>query len=40
MIYCNRAGRNVSLHFGIWLTMDIGIFPWISAFCIVCFLPG
>ena len=30
----------MSLHFGIWLTMDIGIFPWISAFCMVCFLPG
>jgi hypothetical protein len=30
----------MSLHFGIWLTMDIGIFPWISAFCMVCLLPG
>lgn len=30
----------MSLHFGILLTMDIGIFPWISAFCMVCFLPG
>jgi hypothetical protein len=30
----------MSLHFGIWMTMDIGIFPWISAFCMVCFLPG
>src|SRR5918994_6654918 len=29
----------MSLHFGIWLTMDIGIFPWISAFCMVCFFP-
>ncbi len=29
----------MSLHFGIWLSMDIGIFPWISAFCMVCFLP-
>jgi hypothetical protein len=29
----------MGLHFGIWLTMDIGIFPWISAFCMVCFLP-
>jgi hypothetical protein len=29
----------MSLHFGIWLTMDIGIFPWISAFSMVCFLP-
>ncbi len=31
----------MSLHFGIWLTMDnLGIFPWISAFCMVCFLPS
>lgn len=30
----------VSLHFGIWLTMDIWIFPLISALCMVCFLPG
>ncbi len=30
----------MSLHFGIWLAMDIGLFPWISAFCMVCFLPG
>ena len=29
----------MSLHFGIWLTMDLGIFPWISAFCMVCFFP-
>ena len=29
----------MSLHFGIWLTLDIGIFPWISAFCMVCFFP-
>ncbi len=29
----------MGLHFGIWLTMDIGIFPWISAFCMVCFFP-
>src|SRR5918995_290826 len=29
----------MSLHFGIWLTMDIGIFPWVSAFCMVCFFP-
>ncbi|HET7273488.1 MAG TPA: HTTM domain-containing protein [Rubrobacter sp.] len=29
----------MGLHFGIWLSMDIGIFPWISAFCMVCFLP-
>ena len=30
----------MSLHFGIWMTMNLGIFPWISAFCMVCFLPG
>jgi hypothetical protein len=30
----------MSLHFGILLTMDIGIFPFISAFCMVCFLPA
>ena len=30
----------MSFHLGIWLTMDIGIFPWISAFCMVCFLPS
>src|SRR5918994_2591452 len=30
----------MSLHFGIWLTMDIGIFPWVSAFCMVCFFPA
>jgi len=29
----------MSFHFGIWLTMDIGIFPWISALCMVCFFP-
>jgi hypothetical protein len=29
----------MSFHLGIWLTMDIGIFPWISAFCMVCFFP-
>lgn len=29
----------MSLHFGIWMTMDIGIFPWVSAFCMVCFFP-
>jgi hypothetical protein len=29
----------MGLHFGIWLTMDIGIFPWVSAFCMVCFFP-
>src|ERR687898_1796427 len=29
----------MSFHFGIWLTMEIGTFPWISAFCMVCFFP-
>ena len=29
----------MSLHLGIWLAIDIGIFPWISALCMVCFLP-
>jgi len=30
----------MSLHFGIWMTMDIGVFPWVSAFCMVCFFPA
>ncbi len=30
----------MSLHLGIWLTMDVGTFPWVSAFCMVCFLPS
>ncbi|MGI8861087.1 MAG: HTTM domain-containing protein [Rubrobacteraceae bacterium] len=30
----------MSLHFGIWTMMEIGFFPWISAFCMVCFLPA
>jgi hypothetical protein len=30
----------MGFHLGIWLTMDIGIFPWISAFCMVCFFPS
>jgi hypothetical protein len=30
----------MSLHFGIFLAMDIGLFPFISAFCMVCFLPS
>jgi hypothetical protein len=30
----------MSLHFGIFLTMYIGIFPWVSALCMVCFLPA
>lgn len=29
----------MSLHLGIWLTMSIGFFPWVSAGCLVCFLP-
>lgn len=29
----------MGLHIGIWLTMDIGIFSWISALCMVCFFP-
>lgn len=30
----------MSLHAGIWLTMSLGIFPWLGAFCMVCFLPS
>lgn len=30
----------MSLHYGIWLTMPIGIFSPLAAFCMVCFLPG
>ncbi len=30
----------MGLHFGIWLTMEVGMFPFVSAFCMVCFLPG
>jgi hypothetical protein len=30
----------MSLHFGIWLTMPIGVFSWVAAFCMVCFLPS
>ena len=30
----------MSLHFGIWITMPIGIFSFIAALCMVCFLPG
>jgi Vitamin K-dependent gamma-carboxylase len=30
----------MGLHFGIWMTMPIGIFSWIAALCMVCFLPG
>ncbi|MGH2532481.1 MAG: HTTM domain-containing protein [Thermomicrobiales bacterium] len=29
----------MSFHLGIFLTMDIGIFPWTSALCMVSFLP-
>ncbi len=29
----------MSLHFGIMLTMDIGFFPWLSALCMISFLP-
>lgn len=29
----------VGLQLGIMVTMNIGIFPWISALCMVCFLP-
>lgn len=27
-------------HLGIYLTMDVGIFPWTSALCMLCFLPA
>ena len=30
----------MSLHFGIWLTMPIGIFSWVAAFCMICLLPS
>jgi hypothetical protein len=30
----------MSLHLGIWVTMEVGLFPWISALCMVCFLSG
>lgn len=30
----------MSLHAGIWLTMSIGFFQWLSAACMVCFLPS
>jgi vitamin K-dependent gamma-carboxylase-like protein len=29
----------MSLHYGIWSTMEIGLFPFTSALCMVCFLP-
>jgi hypothetical protein len=30
----------MAFHLGIFLTMDVGIFPWTSASCMVCFLPS
>lgn len=30
----------MGLHFGIWMTMPIGLFSWIAALCMVCFLPS
>ena len=30
----------MAFQFGIMLTFDIGIFPWTSALCMVCFLPA
>jgi len=30
----------MGLHFGIWSTMPIGLFSWVAAFCMVCFLPA
>jgi hypothetical protein len=30
----------ISLHLGILATMNIGYFPLLSAFCVVCYLPG
>ena len=30
----------MSLHLGILLTLDLGLFPWLSAFCMVSFLPS
>ena len=29
----------MSFHLGIYLTMDIGHFPWLAGLCMVCFLP-
>jgi len=29
----------MSLHVGIWLTMDVGLFSWNAALCMVCFFP-
>ncbi|MDQ3524854.1 MAG: HTTM domain-containing protein [Chloroflexota bacterium] len=30
----------MAFQLGIYLTMDLGIFPWTSALCMVCFLPA
>lgn len=30
----------MSLHFGILVTMNVGLFPFIAGSCMVCFLPG
>jgi hypothetical protein len=30
----------MSLHLGIWLTLGMGIFPFVAGLCMVCFLPG
>lgn len=30
----------MAFQFGIYLTLDIGLFPWTSALCMVCFLPA
>lgn len=30
----------MSLHYGIWMSMELGLFPWISSLCMICFLPS
>jgi len=30
----------ISLHIGIFLTLDVGIFPWLSSACMLAFLPA
>jgi hypothetical protein len=30
----------MSLHLGIWLSMDLGLFQWVAALAMVCFLPA
>ena len=30
----------MGLHVGIWLTMDVGLFSWVAALCMVCFFPA